>query len=97
MLLVDAAAAAAEHAAASRFNTHKHTNMYVSFAPMNGAASATNDASPTPTSMRQKMSDLKPTARPQPNVAMAQVPIPMPISRKALRKAKIDTASGQRE
>ena len=51
---------------------------------MNGEASATKDASPTPTSMRQTARLQKPIARPQPATASVQTPSPMPIRRNAL-------------
>lgn len=52
--------------------------------PMNGAAKATNEASPTPTNILQTISDQNPTASPQPNVASIQVLMPMAMSLKAL-------------
>lgn len=50
---------------------------------MKGDARATNDASPTPTSMRQAMRLQKPQATPQPAVESVQMPRPTAISRKA--------------
>lgn len=50
---------------------------------MNGAARATNDASPTPTKARKNMRLPKLQLAPHPAAANDQTPIPIPNRRKA--------------
>lgn len=52
--------------------------------PIKGDASATNDASPTPTSARAARSTPYEGARPQPSAATPQAAMPTPMSRNAL-------------
>jgi hypothetical protein len=58
------------------------TRYTIHYSPMKGDARDTNDASPTPTNMRQMTRLQKPIAVPLPATATVQTANPMPMSLK---------------